>query len=65
MGEFLTMIHDSTFVKVIGLAIIAWAFYTLIAHPDRVLFDSIMHKKKQDYEARKKAAEAAAQEEHL
>ena len=50
MMDFFNMIHDSIGWKIVGIALIAWAFYTLLRHPDRVLIDSIMHKKVTEYE---------------
>lgn len=59
MMDFFNMVHNSTGWKIVGIALIVWAFYTLMRHPDRVLIDSIMHKKVTEYEEDRKQKKAA------
>lgn len=62
MMDFFNMIHDSIGWKIVGIALIVWAFYTLLRHPDRVLIDSIMHKKVTEYEEEQRQKKAALYE---
>ncbi|NLD10235.1 MAG: hypothetical protein GX671_00545 [Clostridiales bacterium] len=56
MMDFIHMIMDSWPVTLAGIALIIWSFYTLIAHPDRVLIDAMTHKRKTEYTENKKNA---------
>ncbi|WP_303857960.1 hypothetical protein [Aminicella lysinilytica] len=58
MMDFIHMILNSWPVTLLGIALIIWSFYTLIAHPDRVLIDAMTHKRKVEYtESKEKAAD--------